>query len=167
MRILDAVYAFITTYCEDIEPDSVIRGYQNAAAIPNAADFCVFELLDVERVGTNIETNTDDERRLWKLMSYTIDVDFIGDDQDLQAARASRLEALAMSSAVVPLFDDYNATMLRPGQIRYLPYVDEKEQWLHRYRIPLHIAVWELNRISETSAVEVKPRLVNLDTIKN
>lgn len=166
MRILDAVYEFITAYT-DLDPARVFRGYQNAIALPQEADFCVYDLTDTERVGTNVETNTDTERRLYKLISYAVDVDFIGDDQALQQERASRLEALAMSSACRELFDDFNATMLYPGAVQYLPYVDENEQWLHRYRLPLHISAWELTQVDEGSAKAVKPRLVNVDTFKD
>ena len=92
--ILELINDFLLTFT-DIKQEVIFQGYQNCIAMPtNNEGFCVLSIMEIKRNGTNVESNSESERRIKKLISYGIDIDFIGDDDLKQRELASRVEAL-------------------------------------------------------------------------
>lgn len=163
MDILDIMNDFVLSYLSEYKQEQVIQGYYNRASLPADVPFIVIELNGAERVGTNVETNTDDERILKKLMRYTVYIDFIGADGAEMNSAASIMETIARSGAAVSFFKETGVTVLFAGQVQYLPYADETDQWRHRFRVPIVVSRWEETRLAEASACHLSASIENID----
>ena len=153
--ILELVNDFVLAFT-DLSQPVLFQGYENRTALPPDNDgFCVMTIADSERRGTNIDKWEDVIRHIKKLTAYTVDVDFVGWDNEKQRERASKLEIMAWSNVAQNFFKKANGAMLYADPLQYLPYVDEDEQSMHRYRVRLHISLWEDFPLDVETAKEV------------
>lgn len=153
--ILELINDFLLTFT-DIKQEVIFQGYQNCIAMPpNNDGFCVMSIMEIKRHGTNVESNSENERSIKKLISYGIDIDFIGDDDLKQRELASRVEALCWSDHIGAFFKERNASMPYSAGVQDVPYLDEDKHFLHRYRIRLYVTTWEEISVNETTAKEV------------
>ena len=66
-------------------------------------------------------------------------------DADYQRAlqRAEYFETLGRSDVAVDFFKkNYNIALLYCENMQFLPYTDDTNQYINRYRLPLHLAFW-------------------------
>lgn len=153
--ILELINDFLLTFT-DIKQEVIFQGYQNCIAMPpNNDGFCVMSIMEIKRHGTNVESNSENERSIKKLISYGIDIDFIGDNDLKQRELASRVEGLCWSDYIGAFFKERNASMPYSAGVQDVPYLDEDKHFLHRYRIRLYVSTWEETSVKETTAKEV------------
>lgn len=167
MSTLDAVYDFITQFT-DVAPANVLRGYGQRNALPPDQDFCIFEMDDLERVGSNGQTWTDTTTTLSRLLNFSVIIDFIGNNRETQAKRAANIEILSRSLEGAAFFDAYDLSLLYAETPQYLPYIYESNAYTHRYRVTLRFCKWEELTLTEQTAQEVTVNnIVNVDTFKH
>lgn len=166
MSDLEAVYDFITNFT-DVPAENVLRGYEQRNALPPDEDFCIFDMDDLERVGTNIQTWTDTTTTLSRLLNFSVLIDFIGNDREKQAQRASAVEILSRSLEGNAFFKKYGLSLLYAETPQYLPYIYESNAYTHRYRVTIRLSKWECITLTEQTAQEVTVnKIVNVDTYK-
>lgn len=140
-RILRATNDFILKFTGCAQ-DIVFRGYQNRAALPKEQNFVVYNVGKIRRVGTNIAGYDKAEQNILQNIAakeYTIDIDFCSASETLARSRAEAVEVLSRSPVAVLFFDKLNIGLLYADDIQALPYVDDSKQYIHRYRISIHL----------------------------
>lgn len=161
--MLEEVYDFIKQFI-DIDPENILQGYTQAQTLPKEQDFCILSFGDFERPGSNVQTWTDTETTLNRLINYSVLVDFIGLDNETQRKRASVVETIARSLEGAAFFKVYNIALNYGDGFQYLPYIYEDRSYSHRYRVTLHFSKWEAVTLAEQTAASVKPGdIVNVD----
>ncbi len=167
MNIFTAIYDFIATFASGIPLDNIFRGYQNRVALPQEQTYAVITLADMDRVGTNIldQSNSGSGEITSKVMRvYTVDVDFISLDQSKAQRQASVLENFGRTYIATDFFEKYNLYFNYVDDISYLPFIDETDQYLHRYRISLHFSTWDETTTPQQYAERVEiQRVENID----
>lgn len=150
-----AVNRFILQYAvPSIAQESVYRGYQNRTetlAAGDGEDYCVYALSDTKRIGTNITTlDPANERMGAKAMrEYVYEIDFSSTNEAAARSRAEIMETLAGSAIGVDYFRQHGFGLLFADDIKPLPYVLGTKQYVHRYRVALHITVWTVAGASQ------------------
>ena len=162
--MLTAVNDFILQYT-DIEQDNLYRGYQNRSALPQTNDYCFYWITGAKRVGTNVNEYTDRQKAsLNTLNEYSVTIDFCGDDQEKQEERALNLAVLGRSEYACNFFKTYGINFNFADDVQYLPFVDENKQFVHRYRITLHLTRWDNLTLEQENANTVTvTKVVNVD----
>ena len=160
--VLEAVNDYILQYT-DVQQDNLFRGYQNRSALPQTQDYTMYWLGDNTRIGTNVDEYKDFEATIHALREYTVNIDFCGDDQSSIEKRATNLAVLGRSYISVNFFKTYGITFNYAEEVKYLPFVDETEQYVHRYRIVLHLSRWDNVIVPQQTAIVVEPHIENVD----
>ena len=152
MDILEAVNDYILAYT-DVVQDNLYRGYQNRATLPQTDDYTMYWMGDTSRVGTNVDEFTAQQKvKINTLQEKVVEIDFCHNDQDVAMNRAKTLAVLGRSYISCNFFKLLGFNFNFADDMQYLPFVDENEQWVHRYRIRLHLTEWDkifANRISD------------------
>jgi hypothetical protein len=149
--ILEAVFDYIAEYT-DTAPERIYKGYQNRSALPEVLnDFALIVLASTKRRGTNVdESAVEGSGVLTKsLREYVLQIDFCHADWETARRRAAALETLGRSLHSVEFFKPYNLCYLYADDLQYLPYVDDANQYLHRFRVNIHLSRWEGVQIAE------------------
>lgn len=166
--ILEAVYDFITTYASNVVADNVFRGWQNRMALPQTQNFIVISIQDTMRIGTNVVDYTQSAQgniTNQTLREYTVDIDFCNIDQEIAQEQASTIETLGRSDIGVTFFNNYTGLSLNyADDMEYMPYVDEQDQYLPRYRVSLHLTQWDQTTLTQDYFNSVNLRVENIDT---
>lgn len=166
--MLDAVNKFILYCLPEIPQERLFRGYVNREALPGVQDYTVYAVNSTARIGTNVNdfAQAIDEKITTKVLrEYTVDVDFFSLSQETARQRASTLEAIGRSYLGVDFFKQYEIGLNYAEDMNYLPYVDLTEQYIHRYRVSLHLTKWEEITVNQQYAEEViLQRVENIDT---
>lgn len=162
MSVLEAVNDYILQYT-DVQQDNLFRGYQNRSTLPQTQDYTMYWLGDNTRVGTNVDNFGDVDVTVSTLREYTVNIDFCGDDQERVENRARTLAILGRSFVSCNFFKPYNITYNYAEEVKYLPFVDETEQYVHRYRIVLHLTRWDSVVINQETAIQADVYLENVD----
>lgn len=150
-----------------IDPKNVRQGYGRKTVLPQTQDFCIISNSDFERVGTNVQTWSDNETQIKKLMRYGVIIDFVGQDRETQATRASTVETLSRSLEASAFFQQYDIGLLYASPPQYLPFVTDLKSYSHRYRVQLNLEQWSIVTLpTQTAAKIVFNRIVNVDTMK-
>ena len=160
--VLEAVNDYILQYT-DVQQDNLFRGYQNRSTLPQTQDYTMYWLGDNARIGTNVDEFQDYKTTVKALREYAVYIDFCGDDQEVVENRAISLAVLGRSFFSVNFFKTYGITFNYAEEVKYLPFVDETEQYVHRYRIVLHLTRWDSVDIDLESAVKADVYLENVD----
>lgn len=160
--VLEAVNDYILQYT-NVQQDNLFRGYQNRSALPQTQDYTMYWLGDNTRIGTNVDEVKDTETTVNSLREYTVNIDFCGNDQEVVEERAKNLAVLGRSYFSVDFFKSYGITFNYAEEVKYLPFVDETEQYVHRYRIVLHLTRWDKVVVPQQTAIVVEPRIENVD----
>lgn len=166
--LLDSVNNFILYCLPEIPQDRMFRGYENRNALPPVQDYVVYAIASTARIGTNVNTfaqgANDDTLTTNVLREYAVDVDFFSSSQETAQQRAAALEAIARCYIGVDFFNKDNIGLNYADDTQYLPYVDLTEQYVHRYRVTLHLTVWEAVTVNQQYANEVVlQRVENVD----
>ena len=165
--ILEAVYDFITTYALNVVADNVFRGWQNRMALPQTQNFIVISIQDTMRIGTNVTDYTQSAQGNiinQTLREYTVDIDFCNIDQEIAQEQASTIETLGRSDIGVTFFNKYTGLSLNyADDMEYMPYADEQDQYLHRYRVSLHLTQWDQTTLTQDYFNSVNLRVENID----
>jgi len=164
--ILESVYYFILRFLPEVEAANIYQGYENQNPLPKRQSFCIISLNAPTRVGTDVEEiNEAGHSVVKKLMRYSVDVDFIGTDNEDARRKASVIELLGNSAPGIAYFrDNTGMRLLYADNMAYLPYVYESNQWCHRYRVTLHLDCWEkYEQCAEyVDACGLTPKALNL-----
>ena len=139
--VLGAVYDFLG---EIIGAENIVRGWQNAAALPADTDYVVMTLINSERTGTNTHTLDDEEETetIGMLNAYSVQVDFCGNDEAEVIGKAAKLVALARDRVAVNFFGDRGISCRYADDPRSIPFANDQNQWTVRYSVVLHLAAW-------------------------
>lgn len=165
--MLEDVYDFLVAFLPGLDPDHILQGYNTRTVLPRTEDFCIISVADEGRTGSNVQTYTDDETTLARLLNATIELDFIGNDMEKQRRRASVVEIVARSLEGYDFFKKRGLYCNYADGPEYLPYVYEDNQYTHRFRVNLHLTKWERVTIPQQTANKVEAtRIVNVDTYK-
>ena len=162
MSVLEAVNDYILQYT-DVQQDNLFRGYQNRSTLPQTQDYTMYWLGDNTRIGTNVDEFGDFRTTIKALREYTVSIDFCGDDQERTEARAMSLAVLGRSFVSCEFFEKRNITFNYAEETKYLPFVDETEQYVHRYRIVLHLTRWDSVEITQETAINADVYVENVD----
>ena len=162
MLVLDAVNDFILQYT-DVVQDKLFRGYQNRSVLPQTQDYTLFFLDSNDRIGTNVDDVGDFKTTVHALREYVVNIDFCGDDQETLEERATNLAVLGRSFFAVNFFKTYKITFNYADEVQYLPYTDDTEQYVHRYRIALHLSRWDSVEVNTQTAIKANVYIENVD----
>lgn len=165
--MLGAVYDFVMAYAPNVIQNNIFRGWQNRMALPQTQDFIVVSIQDTLRVGTNtLDYSQSESGKIISktLREYIIDIDFCNIKQEIAQEQASVIETLSRSYVGVNFFKKYDISLNYADDIEYLPYVDEQDQYLHRYRVSIHLTKWEEVPTPQDFFTEVNLRIENIDT---
>lgn len=165
--LLDVVNNFILFACPDVVQDRLYRGYENRNALPGVQDYTVYAIDSTARVGTNVNdfAQTVDDTMITKVLrEYTVTVDFFSNSQETARSRAANLEGLANCYIGIDYFSAQDIALTYAEEPQYLPYTDLTEQYIQRYRVTLHLTVWEEYTAVQQYADEVVlQRVENID----
>lgn len=163
MDILEAVNDYILQYT-DVVQDNLYRGYRNRATLPKTDDYTMYWMGDTSRVGTNVDEFTaQQEVKINTLQEKIVEIDFCHSDQDIAMNRAKTLAVLGRSYISCEFFKKLGFNFNFADDMQYLPFVDENEQWVHRYRIALHLTEWDNITLSQQNTENIKVEVVNVD----
>lgn len=164
--MLEAVNDFVITYAPNAIQNNLFRGYQNRMALPQQQNFIVVSVEDTARVGTNTTdySQADDGKLITKaLREYLVSIDFCNIKQEIAQEQAANIEVISRSYIATDFFKQRDIGFNYADDIMYLPYVDEQDQYLHRYRVTLHLTKWEQVAINQDFAKTVQLRIENID----
>ena len=158
----EAVNDFILQYT-DVVQDNLYRGYQNRSTLPQVNDYTMFYEMSENRIGTNVDEFRDKEAEIKSLREYTMNIDFCGENQEALMQRAKNLAVVGRSFVGCNFFKDYGISLNYAEDVQYLPFVDEEQQYIHRYRIILHLARWDSVTIKQDTAIKADVYIENVD----
>lgn len=146
-KINVAVEAYLRAYMQPpLTAEQIYLGQQNNSALPKTREHVVFFLASTRRIGTNVgeqivtEAGTTETR---SYREYVVNVDFCDADYQRALQRAEYFETLGRSDIAVDFFKkNYNIALLYCENMQFLPYTDDTNQYINRYRLPLHLAFW-------------------------
>lgn len=162
MELLEAVNDYILQYT-DVAQDNLYRGYQNRATLPQVDDYTMYWQDNAVRIGTNVDVFTDTEVNINALHEKIVTIDFCGSNKETVESRAKTLAVLGRSYISCDYFKKLGFNFNYADDVQYLPFTDENEQWVHRYRIVLHLTEWDKVTLTQQTAKEVVPRVVDVD----
>lgn len=166
--MLDAVAKFILEFAPGQTEEHLYRGYQNRMALPDEQDYTIFAIEGTERVGTDISSYgqaADDKIDMLELRGYTVSVDFCSSDDKTAAMRATTLENIGRSYIAVDYLKQYGVNINYCNDVEYLPFTDNTDQYIYRYRVTLNLTKWERVTLPQQYAEQVKlQRIENIDT---
>ena len=157
-----AINDFILQYT-DVVQDNLFYGYQNRSALPQVNDYTMYYEQNETRIGTNIDKFSNNEVEVSSLREYTINIDFCGDNRETLAKRAKNLAILGRSYIGCNFFKTYGITLTYADDVQYLPFSDEEQQYIHRYRIVIHLTRWDSVKVPQQTANVVSPFIENVD----
>ena len=158
----EAVNDFILKYT-DVVQDNLYRGYQNRSTLPQTNDYTMFYEMSENRIGTNVDEIRDKETEIKSLREYTMNIDFCGDNQESLMQRAKNLAIIGRSNFGCDFFKNYGIELNYAEDVQYLPFVDEEQQYIHRYRIVLHLSRWDSVVLPQETANAVSAYIENVD----
>lgn len=165
--MFDAVNNFILKYAPGVEQDSIYRGYFNRASLPQQQDYTVIAVSDTARVGTNVSDDAQGADNIYTtlaLREYSVDVDFVHQDEAVARQRAAVIETLGRSYVAVDFFKALNIGFNYADPVLYLPFTDTSDQYVERYRVTLHLTVWDGVSVEQQYADKVEiQRVENID----
>ena len=160
--MLEAVNDYILKFT-DVVQDNLFRGYQNSTTLPQTQDYTMYYYGDNSRIGTNVDEFKDTKTIVHTLREYTVNIDFCGDDQAKIQQRATNLAVLGRSFYSVDFFKTFGIAFNYAEDVKYLPFVDETEQYVHRYRIVLHLTRWDSVTVTQETAIHADVYVENVD----
>ena len=158
----EAVNDFILQYT-DVVQDNLYRGYQNRSTLPQVNDYTMFYEMSENRIGTNVDEILDTKTEIKSLREYTMNIDFCGDNQESLMRRAKNLAIIGRSNFGCDFFKNYGIELNYAEDVQYLPFVDEEQQYIHRYRIVLHLSRWDSVILPQQTANAVSAYIENVD----
>lgn len=145
LDVLGAVHDFLQARLSP-QPEHIVRGWQNRAALPDASAYVVLTLINASRRGTNVHDWKPSEAALIQnarmLVAYDVQVDFCGLDEAAVSAQAAQLVLFGRDAAGVLFFQPYGLSCLYADDPRSLPFGDDLDQWKVRYAVTLHLSAW-------------------------
>lgn len=142
---------FVLTYAlPALEPENVIQGWQNRAALPaGSEEYAVISVISATQRGTTVETFRADDPSttppgllyIQGLIEVYVQVEFCG-DSDLARQRAQRCAVVARSSVGVELFTRYGMSILYADEVREHCFKGDAGQFVRRYATTLHVSLW-------------------------
>lgn len=158
----EAVNDFILKYT-DVVQDNLYRGYQNRSTLPQVNDYTMFYEMSENRIGTNVDEILDTKTEIKSLREHTMNIDFCGDNQESLMQRAKNLAIIGRSNFGCDFFKNYGIELNYAEDVQYLPFVDEEQQYIHRYRIVLHLSRWDSVVLPQETANAVSAYIENVD----
>ena len=162
LKLLDVVNDYILQYT-DVTQDKLFRGYQNRATLPQTDDYTLFYMSNAVRVGTNVNEYTDTQAKIYALQEKTVNVDFCSSNHETAENHAKRLAVLGRSYVSCDYFKAQGFNYNFADDMQYLPFTDENNQYVHRYRIVLHLTEWDNVTLTQQTAKEVNVDVINVD----
>lgn len=156
--MLNVVAEFLKQYI-GVQNDALYRGYSNRMALPGKQCYVVLAMLDTLRIGTNIQDYTRSEQSIRTpsaLIEYIISVDFCSIDNEAALQKATTLEILSYDLGTVQFFNEYDMGFHYAENMDYLPFVAEQDEYVHRYRVNLHIGSWRSTDLKQEYAEDVR-----------
>lgn len=146
--ILGAVYGLLVEKL-NIDGDTIVRGWQNSASLPNSTSYVVLTLLTAQRHGTNVHkwqgllsSTSDITETAYMLAEHTVQVDFCGTDEQTVMQRAAQFAILARDGVAVDFLKAYGILPLYAEDVRSMSFTNEQRQWETRYIVTLHLECW-------------------------
>ena len=123
----------------------------------------MFYEMSENRIGTNVDEIRDKETEIKSLREYTMNIDFCGDNQESLMQRAKNLAIIGRSNFGCDFFKNYGIELNYAEDVQYLPFVDEEQQYIHRYRIVVHLSRWDSVILPQQTAIVIEPHIENVD----
>lgn len=162
LDILGAVNDWLLSILPDVEQDMIVRGYQNLTTVPKDNTAIVLSFGGRYRIGTNINEHFDEKNivRTKELVRYEIIIDFISYDERDVWRWANTLSVVDTTPYPCNFFRKFGMEFLYCEDVRYLPWVDDSKQYIHRNRLALDLSVWESVDIRQQyfDDVTIKPK---------
>lgn len=162
--MLDAVYDFIVKFAPDVTEENIFRGYGNRLALPESQEYVIFGVTGSSRIGTNVnDFSAESSVTTNVLREYTVSIDFCSAAHETARVQAAALENIGRCYIGTEFFAEYGVNLNYTDDLQYLPFTDETDQYVERYRVTLHITVWENTTVAQEYAEEVKAGVYNVD----
>ena len=165
--VLGAVYQFCDRFLAP-KPATIVRGWQNRAALPKSSTLIVLTLLDTIRHGTNVHTwnmtpPSGIDNTLSMLTEYLVQVDICGLDEETVNAQAAMLLMLGRDAVAVDFFKAFSLQPYFADDIKALPFSNELDQWVVRYTVTLHLGGWTQITVNQDAFSDVHVNIENVD----
>lgn len=164
--MLDAVAQFLLQFAPGQLEENLVQGYQNRMALPQTQSYTVLALSGTQRIGTNVNryAQTADEIEVMAQREYTVDVDFCDVRQGLAEEKARAVEIFGRNNLGVSFFKRLGIGLNYTDDMQYIPFVDATDQYIHRYRVVIHLTRWETVTAPQEYAERVElQRVENID----
>lgn len=163
MELLDAVNDYILAYTDAVQ-ERLFKGYGNRVTLPPDNDYTIFFEEEAERIGTNVTEFTSQQTVVEKtLFERTVNIDFCGMDAAKVRRRAEALAILGRSYLSCDFFKKLGFNYNYADDMQFLPFTDEDQQYVHRYRIVLHVTEWASVALPQDNTETVTIRVVDVD----
>ena len=166
--VFDAVNDFILAFLPDMPQDGIYRGYSNRMALPANNEYIIYSIASTLRVGTDVLTYEKAGEQVITVKAfrqYAVDVDICSADRQTAQTRATTLETIGRCYLAVDFFKARGIDFDYCDDVQYLPFTDDTEQYVERYRVTLHLARWETVTVPQEYAERVVAKVVNIDTM--
>lgn len=166
--VLGAVCRFCDEYLKP-KPATIVRGWQNRAALPPSSTLIVLTLLDTKRHGSNAyrwenaKNSAMVDTTLSMLTEYNVQVDICGLDEETVNAQAALLSLLWQSPVAVDFLKPFRLQAYYADDIKALPFSSEFNQWVVRYSVTLHLGGWTQYTLKQDAFSGVNARIENVD----
>jgi len=165
--VLGAVYQFCDRFLAP-KPATIVRGWQNRAALPASSTLIVLTLLDTVRHGTNVRRYRNAEgdgldSTVAMLTEYVVQADICGLNEEIVNAQAAMLMMLGRDPLAVNFFKPFQLQILYADDIKALPFADELNQWVVRYSVTLHLSGWTSLTVKQDAFSTVNVNIENVD----
>lgn len=165
--VLGAVYQFCDQYLAP-KPATIVRGWQNRAALPASSSLVILTLLDTIRHGTNARSwnmtpPAGIKTTVSMLTEYVVQVDICGLDEEIVNAQAALLLMLGRDPLAVEFFKVFNLQPYFADDIKSLPFSNELDQWVVRYSVTLHLGGWTQITVNQDAFSDVHVNIENVD----
>lgn len=146
LDVLGAVHDFLSAKL-GITPKTIVRGWQNRAALPAVSSYVVLTLTNTTRQGTNVHKWTGNElpedvfyTKTAMLTLFDVQVDLCGLDEAQVNRLATLLTMLGRDAVAVRFFRDYGLSCLYAEDPRAIPFTSDLNQWEVRYMVMLRLS---------------------------
>lgn len=165
--VLGAVYQFCDRFL-DPKPATIVRGWQNRAALPASSTLIILTLLDAVRHGTNARRykNAEDDgldSTVSMLTEYVVQADICGLNEETVNAQAAMLMMLGRDAVAVEFFKAFSLQPYFADDIKALPFSNELDQWVVRYSVTLHLGGWTQITVNQDAFSDVHVNIENVD----
>ncbi len=115
------------------------------------------------RIGTNVDEIRETEAEIKRGREDKRNREGGGEKKEAGRKRAKNRARIGRANFGCDFFKNYGIELNYAEDVQYLPFVDEEQQYIHRYRIVLHLSRWDSVVLPQETANAVSAYIENVD----